>query len=371
LTGQLLTINFQHWAGRATLSSHGSQRLLPGTGNSTLLAVNEHYLNIGLLNAESPTAITETEPAAASAGLAPTREENTLVLGVVNTSAAGRSLPAEELSIYSLSGNKKTTMFERLHSLSKSRLPFRRPESVYFYTLHKCASSLFNDYVLKNVKRLRLVDYADRLNKGDPVECVTFKEKGFIYGPIRLSTGPPSATYSRLVEPASRRDFIRDKIAIFLIRDPRDILVSSYYSFGYTHGFSAVKEIEERQRRTRELIRRQTIDAFALEIANATLNHFRIVDRLSQACNRGIILKYEDMIDNWEKFSSGLTKYLDIGRKTLHHTYQLSRPLENESETGHRRSGKPGAYKHKLLTSTVDALNIIFASVLTRFHYQP
>jgi len=246
-----------------------------------------------------------------------------------------------------------------------------RPESVYFYTLHKCASSLFSDYVLKNVKHLRLVDYAARIYKGDPVERVTFKEKGFIYGPIRLSTNPPSVIYNRLTEPASRSDFIRDKIAIFLIRDPRDILVSTYYSFGYTHEFSIVKEIEERQRQTRELIRSKTIDAFALEIANATLTHFHIIDRLSQACNRGIVLKYEDMIDNWEKFSSGLTKYLEIGRKTLRHTYALSRPLENETETGHRRSGKPGAYKNKLLTSTVHALNIIFASVLTRFQYQP
>jgi sulfotransferase family protein len=262
-------------------------------------------------------------------------------------------------------------MFPKLRSLSKSRLHPTRPESVYFYTLHKCASSLFSDYVLKNIRRLRLVDYADRFYKGEPVECVTFKEKGCIYGPIRLSTDPPSVVYDRLVEPVSHTDFIRDKIAIFLIRDPRDIIVSSYYSFGYTHEFSTVKEIEEQQRQARELIRRKTIDAFALEVANSTLNHFHVIDRLSQACNRGIVLKYEDMIDNWEKFSSGLTKYLNIGRKTLRHTYTQTRPLENENETGFRRSGKPGAYRDKLLTSTVDALNIVFAPVLTRFHYEP
>ena len=205
---------------------------------------------------------------------------------------------------------------------------------------------------------------------GDPVECVKFKEKGFIYGPIRLSTDPPSAIDTRFIEPASRTDFIRDKIAIFLIRDPRDIVVSSYYSFGYTHGFSTVKELWEQQRQAQELIRRKTIDAFALEVATATLNHFHTIDRLAEACEQGIILKYEDMIHNWEKFSSGLTKYLNIGRKTLRHTYKRSRPLENESETGFRRSGKPGEYMDELLTSTVDALNIIFAPVLTRFHYE-
>ena len=50
-------------------------------------------------------------------------------------------------------------MFGKLDFLSKSRLPVTRPESVYFYTLQRCASSLFRDYVLKNVSGLRLIDY--------------------------------------------------------------------------------------------------------------------------------------------------------------------------------------------------------------------
>ncbi len=250
----------------------------------------------------------------------------------------------------------------------KSRLP---PESVYLYTLHKCASGLFSDYVLKKVRRLRLVDYEIRFYRGDPMECVTFQERGFVYGPIRLSNGPPSALYTRVIEPASSADFVRDKIAIFVIRDPRDILVSAYYSFGYTHGFSRVKEIQDQQQRLRDLIRGKTIDDYVLESATATLNHFQIIDRLTQACERGIVLKYEDMIDNWEKFSSGLTQYLSIGRKTLRQTYERSRPLENEDKTSHRRSGRPGAYKEKLLTGTIEALNRIFAPVVTRFHYHP
>ena len=93
LTAQLLTFNFQHWAGRATLSCPGTNGFPCRTGKSTPLAVNEHYPNIGLLNAESPIAITDTEPAAASASLGPTREKNALVLEVVNTSARGTISP--------------------------------------------------------------------------------------------------------------------------------------------------------------------------------------------------------------------------------------------------------------------------------------
>ena len=115
------------------------------------------------------------------------------------------------------------------------------------------------------------MDYEDRFYNGDPVECVTFEAKGFVYGPLRVSYPPHSMFYIRFVEPASRTDFVRDKIAIFFIRDPRDILVSSYYSFGYTHGFSPVRQIEAQQRQAQGLIQRKTIDAYALEAADATL----------------------------------------------------------------------------------------------------
>ena len=262
-------------------------------------------------------------------------------------------------------------MFGKFQSFIKSRLLATRPESVYFYTLHRCASSFFSDFVLKNVRHLRLMDYADRMYNGDPVECVTFKERGFIYGPIRVSTGPESIMYTQFIEPVSRSEFVRDKIALFLVRDPRDIVVSSYYSFGYTHEFSNVREIEQQQRELRENIRRTTIDAYAVDCARFFVRPFQTIDTLTQACTRGILLKYEDMIYDWEKFSSGLSKYLDIGPKRLRQIYTLSRPLENERDTGHRRSGKPGAYKQKLSVSTVEELNSILAPVLTRFRYEP
>jgi hypothetical protein len=261
-------------------------------------------------------------------------------------------------------------MFAKVAFLGRSRQPVTPLESVYFYTLHKCASALFSDYVLKHVRGLRLVDYADQFYKGLLVENVTFEERGFVYGPIRLSTGPPSTEYSRLVEPVSSTDFVRDKLAIFVIRDPRDILVSAYYSFGYSHGFSEEKEIQEQQQRVREAIQSKTIDDYVLEIAPWMLTHFQTVDRLAQACERGIVLKYEDMVNNWDKFSSELTRYLDLGRKTLRRGYKQSRPRKKEDLTSHRRFGKTGAYKEKLLPSTVNGLNLIFAPVLTRFQYE-
>jgi hypothetical protein len=211
------------------------------------------------------------------------------------------------------------------------------------------------------------MDYEDRFYSGDPVESVRFEEKGFIYGPLRLSYPHHSMFYTRFVEPALR--IIHDKIAIFLIRDPRDVLVSSYYSFGYTHGFSAVKEIEEQQREAQYFIQRKSVDTFALESATSTLNHFQLVEKAVQTCSRALVLKYEDMISNWDKFAAGLTTYLDLEKTVLRNIFEQSRPLAKEDPTSHRRSGRPGAYRDKLLPPTVAKLNLTLRPILKRFNY--
>jgi hypothetical protein len=40
-------------------------------------------------------------------------------------------------------------------------------ESVFFYTFHKCASSLFARFVLPNVRGLRHENYAARIFRGE------------------------------------------------------------------------------------------------------------------------------------------------------------------------------------------------------------
>ena len=243
-------------------------------------------------------------------------------------------------------------------------------ESVYFYTFHKCASSLFSGYVLRNIEGLRCVDYASQIYSGRKNDAVTFERNGFVYGPIRLSANPMSPVYKRLVEPAIDSDFIRNKIAIFLVRDPRDILVSAYYSFGYTHGFSNVDEIKEVQEQRKIQIQSKTIDEYALEAAHGTLRNFETVDRLNKACTRSVVLKYEDMIENWDSFAKGLTKYINIKQQVLAQIYAQTRPREREDTKSHRRSGKPGGFRGKLKAETIAFLNTTFEAVLERFQYE-
>jgi len=242
-------------------------------------------------------------------------------------------------------------------------------ESVCFYTFHKCASSLFSGYVLKNIEGLRHVDYADQIYSGKKLDDLNFEKTGFIYGPIRLSADPQSLVFKKLVEPASHSDFIRDRIAIFFVRDPRDILVSSYYSFGFTHGLSPIDEIREMQEKARSEIQSKTLDEYVLEAAGGILSNFETVAMLSKVCNRSVVLRYEDMLSDWDRFAQDLTKYVSIKQPVLTQIYEQSRPRDEEDVTSHRRSGKARGFEKKLERATIDSINVLFEDVLKRFRY--
>ncbi|MCC5906181.1 MAG: sulfotransferase domain-containing protein [Balneolaceae bacterium] len=268
---------------------------------------------------------------------------------------------------------KKIKRIQHLYSYIQHRFLIRdSPESVYFYTFHKCASSFFSQYVLKNVNGLYHINYASQLYSGNRSHKkeLEFRKKGFIYGPIRISAYVQSPVAKRLVNPTTKHDFIRDKIAIFFIRDPRDILVSSYYSFGFTHGFSKVNTIKVRQEAKRKRIREMTLDEYVLDSADKQVDLFKTLYELSKTCSRGVVLRYEDMINDFDGFAEQLRQYITLEDATIREIYQKTRPREKEDVTSHRRSGKVGGFREKLEKNTILAVNKKLAEILTLFGYQ-
>lgn len=246
------------------------------------------------------------------------------------------------------------------------------PESVYFYTFHKCASTLFSDYVLKNVTDLHNMDYALQLYTGkrNPEKKLNFRKNGFIYGPIRISAGVQGPEGETLVKPATEHDFIRDKVALFFIRDPRDILVSSYYSFGFTHDLSQVQTIREIQEEKRKGIREMTLDEYVVDAADHQIDFFRTLYDLSITCERSVILRYEDMINDFDGFAEQLRRYVAIDADAMQNIYQRSRPREAEDSTSHRRSGQVEGFRAKLEEGTIQAVNKKLANTLALFGYK-
>lgn len=246
----------------------------------------------------------------------------------------------------------------------------QKPESIYFYTFHKCASTLFSSYVLKNITGLDHVDYAKYLwDKPDSYnKTLKFNKKGHVYGPIRLST-KGELVKRLLVSPTSNSDFIKDKTAIFFVRDPRDILVSQYYSFGFTHVLNPVEDRREKQLKKREKTQSLTLDEYVIENVNDQVENFLGLFELSNLAKRSVILKYEDMVEKYDDFIKDLLKIVDLDQKVIENTYQKSRPKKNIDNTSHQRSGRVKHFENELKPETINVLNNKLKEVLIKFDY--
>jgi hypothetical protein len=154
-----------------------------------------------------------------------------------------------------------------------------------------------------------------------------------------------------------------------MVRDPRDVLVSSYYSFGFTHRLSRVDEIRETQQKFRDEIQTTNIDDYVLNHSEQIEDGYRRVAALREACPRHIVLRYEDMIDDWQTFADGLTTYVDLKPSVLDELYRLSRPKPTEDSTSHHRSGKTGDFERKLSARTIVQLNARLAGILRDYAY--
>lgn len=244
-------------------------------------------------------------------------------------------------------------------------------ESVFFYTFHKCASSLFGGYILPNADGLQHVNYAKLIYSGAIIheEHVTFETGGHIYGPIRISVDTHSPVHKLLVDPTTDPNFIKDKMAVFFLRDPRDILVSSYYSFGYNHGISPVEEIRKLEEATRNSILGQTIDEYSLAKAEEQKIYFQTLDRLVKKCDKSTVIRYEDMIENFDMFSRQIKACIPLRDEILRGIYNQSRPKPKEDPKQHRRSGQVGGFRDHLQSATIESLNECFRDLLCLYGY--
>lgn len=242
-------------------------------------------------------------------------------------------------------------------------------ESVFFYTFHKCASSLFSGFALKKARGLAHVDYASEIYNDTLQGDVRIESRGKLYGPIRLTVDPDSPVHARLVKPLSQPDWIKNRKAVFLIRDPRDILVSQYYSFGWSHGLSKNKIIRERQVAFREKIQNVSIDEYALEASAHLQQAYSQLSRLHDFCDNSVLIKFEDMVNRWNVFEEGLNRLLDFDRGDLDEIYRRSRPRTKEDTASHRRHGGSGAYREKFTQETIALLNTQFAEHLEKYDY--
>jgi hypothetical protein len=162
---------------------------------------------------------------------------------------------------------------------------------------------------------------------------------------------------------------------VFVTRDPRDIVVSHYYSMAYSHPApDKMGNKYERFIKNRTFARASTIDEWVLWKS----------DKLYETCVRyqKLLLEkypntyrttYEHMVCDFSSWLRGLLNYceLSISADSFESLLQENiriRPRE-ENIYRHLRKSQPGDYRNKLKPETIDSLNEKFASVLEMFGY--
>lgn len=161
---------------------------------------------------------------------------------------------------------------------------------------------------------------------------------------------------------------------IFHIRDPRDMLVSEYFSVGWIHPNETGKAMDQR----RSKIQKMTVDEYVLqqpEFSSWPLNEkFKNLLSLDLSNPNYSLVRYEDMVldfPSWARTAIEPFEFRFPGRALNRYVKKFSSQFEVKQESmSHRRKVTPGDHKEKLQPSTIEALNDRFQEVLTRFGYQ-
>jgi hypothetical protein len=187
-----------------------------------------------------------------------------------------------------------------------------------------------------------------------------FKNKGYLY-----------TVFGGMVKGVNFDDY---KI-VLVTRDPRDILVSRYYSAAHSH----VPPSEEGNKydyfmSKRKAAQESSIDEFVIAESENVCNKFfeyqtLLLDRYSDV----YITKYEEMIFNFEGWLADLLKYCELNLsdefiQALIDRNESMRPKEEDIKS-HIRKGIAGDYKEKLQPATVEMLNEKFAPILAHYSY--
>jgi hypothetical protein len=263
----------------------------------------------------------------------------------------------------------------RVHALTTDRLvraleSADKPQSCLFFTVHKCASTFVNrllwaltdasDYELRDLESAvwLLGDQVDTSGNYQPIfeqhYDRLFRLRGEIYAPQRKPLDFPG-----------RERFKH----IFFLRDPRDVLVSAYYSFAFSHAAPVNRKAHEAFLRHRDEMLAQGIDEYALRASHGwVLDVYEGYRRMHNSASESLFLSYEEFTGDTGAFIDRIADFLGVGvpQEKKVQLVKAASPIQSATRIhSHKRSGKSGQYLTELRPETIEALNEIFADVLS------
>lgn len=246
------------------------------------------------------------------------------------------------------------------HGLKKKSNSNR--QSIIFFSVHKSASTFIKNTIFKLIGSESLIPlrfsgylpknkHSEIYNNPEIMKRIMI-EKGFFYGVLR--------------EYFDYSNFDKFKI-VLVLRDPRDVLTSQYFSVLYNHPLSR-KEVVENRKKYAGI----SIDDFVMEYAIPLQKKYQdycnhLIDRPNV-----LFLKYEDMITEFAPWLSKLSSYLELSNnenllnKIVEET---SFTVKKEDPKSFIRNIKAGDHKNKLKPETITALTKLFKDQLIKLNY--
>lgn len=199
--------------------------------------------------------------------------------------------------------------------------------------------------------------YADHGAVVDPALAPAFHPRGYLY-----------SSFGGFVGGLDDLDRYRK---LLVVRDPRDVLVSQFFSIAASHqtpGAAKRAEFLQRRQHAREI----GIDAFALErapVVKATLR--RYADELLPVSGT-LVTTYEELVTDLGAWLRRTLAFLDLpaDEAVVAELVAASAPApRREDVTAKRRQVTPGDHRRKLAAETIAALDEQLADELAAFGY--
>ncbi len=231
---------------------------------------------------------------------------------------------------------------------------------ILVFTVHKAASLGLHDVLHRIAKKEKWPLYSPNMKKATLIEPNEPGETGFfdqlegkagLAGPIRMPVALDKKAES-------------DKLILHL-RDPRDVLVSMFYSWSYSH--PGVDEgLRERliERGLEEFVRRESV---------GLKKKYDLYVRDYLSLPGTVLLKYEDFVLDRPSWLGGLLNACGIDPDQRYYQ-RLAKDnpaakVRQEDKYSHIRKAAPGDHREKLESETIAKLNDDWAEILGALGY--
>lgn len=261
-----------------------------------------------------------------------------------------------------------------LNSSSTIEINLDKPAAIdafFIFGIHKCGSSLLNNIMLDICRINQIPDV--------PIPELAFEQS--IPTEVWDDCADLNSTildgychrgYRHFPMFLAKNKILNQRKKILLVRDPRDAIVSAYFSFARSHVLPDSGKLLDDMLKTREDMNQTEIDSFCVEQSSGVKAAFnRYHDHLKHD-ELLKIYRYEDIIFDKENWIKDILDYLGLTLKPV----QLKRIIQRndivpqaEDASQHIRKVKPGDHLEKLTAECIARLNESLAEVLDRYNY--